>query len=61
MKPEQITAIKKETEIESKPGGILIDTRTRTFIEALTSKELTIEDIIVQMYLIGWEDHRDNR
>ena len=60
MKPEQIAAIKKETEVESELGGILRDTRTIAFIEALTNKELTTEDIIVQMYLIGWVDYRDS-
>ena len=62
MKPEQIAAIKKETEVDKsmRTGIVLNDTRVKAFIDALVEGELTIEDIVVQLYLMGWEDAREN-
>ena len=62
MKSEQIAAIKKETEMDKsmRTGNVLNDTRVKAFIDALVEGELTIEDIVVQLYLMGWEDAREN-
>ena len=61
MKPEQIAAIKRETEIDkNETGMVLSDSRTRTFLLTYENNKIDINDLVVQMYTMGWEDYRDS-